>query len=106
MASGDGFKLFEERVTKRKQTPNAAIDLTVIFTILAAIIPLIQGCFNPTSAILKRRFLNRARIAIALRQQDRSLTFAQAFAEADDLLDVANEATDEELTLFIKDCKE
>lgn len=106
MASGDGFKLFEERVTARKQQTNAVFDPTMIFTILAAIIPLIQGCFNPTAAMLKRRPFNRARVAIALRQQDSSLTFAQAFIEADDLIDVAQEATDEELTLFIKDCKE
>ena len=104
MAQGDGLALLEERLVKSKSTGDAGFDPVTIITIITALIPLIQGCFSPKPQSLRRRFLNRSRVAAAIRRADMSISFQESFVEADNLFSLADQATNEELQLLIDDC--
>jgi len=101
---GDGLDLAEERITARQAKNGMEFDPASIITIITAIMKVLQGCTNPTPRAMRRRMLNRARLASALRQHDNSLPWAQAFQDADELFTLADEAKNEELQLLIDDC--
>jgi hypothetical protein len=103
-ATGAGLELFESRLTARKVSTRKAFDPTIIAALIAAVLPLIMNCFNPTPAALRWRLFNRTLVAMAIRRVRRDLSYAQAFVEADILFDLADEATDAELQLLIDDC--
>ena len=104
--NGKGFELLEDRLAKSKASSDGSMqfDPTILITIIGAIIPLIQNCFKPKPANLRRRFLNRARVANAIRRENASIGYEAAFAEADNLFTLADKATDAELQLLIDDC--
>lgn len=102
---GAGLSLAEERIgTRITEKEGVGFDPMIIITVIMS---LIQGCFKPqrlpTPGMLKQRSLNRARIATALRRET-GCSYQQALSRADIVLDAANEATDEELNLLIRDC--
>lgn len=102
--SGAGLSLAESRIAESKRGEGYKFDPTLIIAIISALIPLIANCFNPKPQALRRRFLNRARVAAAIRREQPGLSFQEAFDEADNLFDLADKATDEELQLLINDC--
>lgn len=103
MATGSGLALLEERLAAKSATPGTAfIDPTIIITIITALIPLIQQCFKPKPASLRRRLGNRGQVAAALR--GKGLGWIEAFTAANQLFDVADESKDEEIQAVIDDC--
>lgn len=104
MQSGPGLALLEERLTAKNATPDTVgFDPTIIIAIISAIIPLIQNCFQRSPQALRRRLLNRSRLAAAIRRET-GVAWPVAFSQADDLFDLAGAATDSELQLLIDDC--
>lgn len=97
MQAGAGHSAFEQRMTKR------GFDPMVIIGIISAILPLIQGCFKPTPASLKRR-ANLPLVSQALREKDPTLGFIESRRRGRDVLSVLQEAPDEEVQAFIDDC--
>jgi hypothetical protein len=100
---GKGLQLFEERLAASKQGENVQFDIAVILAIISAVLPLIMNCFAPKPSMLRRRLGNRARVATAIRRET-GMGFFAAMKEADNLFDLAEKATDEELQLLIDDC--
>ncbi len=103
-ATGKGLALLEERLTARATSEGVGFDPTIILLLISVLLPLIQSCFAPKPAALRRRFGNRARVAAALRRESLALTWAECFRHADGVLDLAEAATDEELQSLIDDC--
>ena len=103
MAAGDGFALFESKVSvKVSVMPNAAaFDWASILKILVSII---SGCLKPTPSAIRRKFGNRGRLALAIRQDQPEMAFSDAFVAADHCFDMARDSTDAECQLFIADC--
>lgn len=102
--AGEGLALMEKRLTVTKAGPGkVGFDPAIISLIISTIIPIIQGCFKPTPQALRRKFLNRARVAAGL-VQNTGQSWSDAFDQSDELFDLAREAKDEELQLLIDDC--
>lgn len=101
---GAGLSLLEARLAEGRTRRGLGIDFITIISIISAIVPLIQGCFNPKPAALRRRLLNRARLAVAIRRENPDLALAQAMSEADAVFDLADQATDAELQMLVDDC--
>jgi hypothetical protein len=100
---GKGFALFEERFQAANDNTRD-FDPTIIITILAALIPLIQQCLANRPSALRRRLLNRPRVVVAIRRERPDLSWSDASKLADQCFDLADKASDAELKLFIKDC--
>lgn len=105
MASGKGLDLLEERIGAQKAKKGMKLDPVTIAMLIAAIYPVIKNCLNPTPETLRRKLFNRAPLALSIRKENPSMRFVAAFQEADDLMDLAKEAKDEELQLVIDDCR-
>lgn len=104
--NGEGFQLFEDRLAaKVDPSGQAAIDIAAIIALLMAILPMIQNCFKPNSGTLRRRLGNRSRLAAAYRRERPELTWRESLRAADLAFEAADEAKDEELELFIADCR-
>ena len=110
---GNGLSLFEERMMTRVAGDGdgeRGFDPTIIITLIAALIPVVIDCFkNRTTrqrplGRIRGRLLGRARIAAAYRREQPDLSWAQSLRLADYTFDVADEATEEEVETFIKDC--
>jgi hypothetical protein len=101
---GEGLSLLETRLSEGRARRGLGIDFITIIGIITALLPLIQNCFNPQPQALRRRLLNRARLAVAMRRENPGLTLRQAMDEADAMFDLADKATDAELQLLIDDC--
>lgn len=107
--TGEGLELLSQRYAESKSSVEGMeFDPATIAMIIAALLPVIQQCFNPKPSTLRRKFLNRAKLARSIWEtaNDRGMqmSFAQAFKEADGLFDLANRASDDELRLLISDC--
>lgn len=106
--AGAGLQLLEERLAEDMAADDAengrSFDPMTIFTIITALLPLIQNCFAPKPSALRRRLFNRSRVANALRREDQSLSWSDSMRKADRLFDLADKATDEELQSLIEDC--
>lgn len=107
---GDGIALFQQKLTASKvqETGDNAVELdpatiALIMALLQAAIPMIQQCFTPKPAALRRKFLNRAKLAVNI-MRETGLGPVKAFVEADRMLDIAQKASDEELQMVIDDC--
>lgn len=104
--NGEGFQLFEDRLAaKVDPSGQAALDIAAIIALIMAILPLIQNCFRPSPSTLRRRFGNRGRFAVAYRRERPELTWRESLRAVDLAFEVADEAKDEELELFIADCR-
>jgi len=102
---GEGLQLAEERIAARHAKNGFLFDPASIIAIITAIMSVLQSCTNPTPRALRRRRVNRARLAAALRQHHNEvLAWPQAFEDADELLKLADEANNDELQLLIDDC--
>ena len=101
---GSGLTLLEDRLIQSKSGDGVQFDPAIIIAFISALIPLIQGCFKPKPSSLRRRVFNRARFANAIRRENPSISYSQAFAEADNCFALADKATDAELQLVIDDC--
>lgn len=100
---GKGLALLEERLIASKATAAPQFDPTIVIMIITALLPLIQDCFKPKPATLRRRFLNRARVVTSLRRHA-GMSWAEAWVEANNLFDLADAASDADLQLLIDDC--
>lgn len=102
------FDKFAEKYNEHRSRKGRGAFIDVILALLPILLPLIQDCFQSNSAkprALRRRFLNRARIASALMRTQSGLDWQDAFDAADDCFDVADAATDADLVEFIECCK-
>lgn len=105
MAECQGIDLLRQRLTAKKSAGEFGFDPASIIAIITAIVNVIQNCKQPTPANLKRRLFNRAKVAMALMKEDSNLTFFAARAQADELFDMADSASDVELQSLIADCQ-
>lgn len=101
---GKGFDLLEERYAARAARDGVEFDPLIIIAIIGMLVQVIQGCFQRSPQAMRRRLLNRARLAVGLRERMPNLMWVEAFRQADLLFDMADEATDDELQLLITDC--
>jgi hypothetical protein len=76
----------------------------LIAAILAVVRSLIENCPSRSPISLRYRLGNRARIALALHRDIAGVSLAESFTLANKLLDLANDATDEELRGLVTDC--
>lgn len=97
-------ELLEERLQSKLSANDVQIDPFTIITILAALIPLLINCFNASPRLLRRRTLNRPRLITALHRAG-GWSLAECRRYADDVFDLAEGATDEELQKLIDECK-
>lgn len=96
MTAGAGHQTFEAKMTKR------GFDPSIIIAIIGALLPLLQNCFKPTPASVRRR-ANLPQIAQALREKDDTVGFLEARRRGKEILEVLREASDEEVQAFIND---
>lgn len=103
MTAMTAFENFQDKMTVRVETDDELkqFDPTIILAILSALIPLLQGCFKPTPASV-RRTIHRPRLTVAIARET-GLTLRQAASYSAAVMDVANTATDEELKAFISE---
>ena len=99
---GKGLQLLDDRL--RESNGMTAFDPAALIAIIQAIIETIQKCRNPNAKALRRRLLNRPRLAAAIQRNSSGLNWAQALQEADKAFDLADKATEDELKLLIDDC--
>lgn len=96
---------FEARLTEQFTTNAIQFDPTIIIAIIVAIIPLLQQCFQRNASALRRRPLNRIRVAAAIRRETgASWRDSQVLAER--VFDVADNSTDAEINAFVAACTE
>lgn len=106
MQSGDGLKMFEQRMLKKLESKAqlAGFDpMIIIGIILGIIMPLIQECLFKSAKRLKRKGLNKPIITSALHFRE-GMTWEDAEEYANYTTDVAIESKDEEIQRFIDDC--
>ena len=102
--TGAGFQLFEEKLAaKVDPSGQAALDIAAIIAMLMALLPLIQGCFALKASTLRRRAGNRGRLIAAYRRERPELTWRESTQAVNLVFEVADEATNEDLELFIAD---
>lgn len=106
MEQGKGLQLLEERLTSKLTEGSDAVgfDPLTILTIITALIPLIQGCFNANPKALRRRLFNRSRVATSIRKEAPQIGWAESLRMTDKIFDLADSARDEELQALINDC--
>lgn len=102
---GMGLATAEERIgAKLAQKEGVGLDPAMIIMMIQAVITAITNCKKPTPATLKRRSnFNRATLGTAIRQQT-GCDYRLALSRADGVIEAANEATDQELDMLIRDC--
>lgn len=99
------IKLLEDRLAKKiSEKEGVGFDPITIIMIIAALIPLIQNCFNASPKALKKRMLNKARIAAALRREA-GWSVTECLQKAEWVMDLADEAEDQELAALIEECR-
>jgi hypothetical protein len=76
----------------------------LVAAILAVVQALIENCPSRSPAALRHRLGNRARIALALFRDIAGVSLGESFTIANKLLDLANDATDDELRGLVADC--
>lgn len=96
MTAGAGHQTFETKMAKR------GFDPSVIIAIIGALLPLLQNCFKPTPASIRRR-ANLPQIAQALREKDDTVGFFEARRRGKEILEVLRESSDDEIKAFIND---
>ena len=102
--SGDGLALLEQRLLSvRAAERPVGFDPTIL---IAIILEVLQMCRNPSPADLRRRPLNRARLAVRIRDKMPGTTYVEAFIQANRVLDLAEKASNKDLELLIADCCE
>jgi hypothetical protein len=104
-APGEYLALLEQRLNEKAARPDAGFDPLTIVMIIAVIVPLIQNCRNKGPNVLRRRFGSRAQVATAIYRDCQGVSWNDAFRRADDLFDLADEATDDELRGLIEECR-
>lgn len=116
VGSGPGafLELFEGRLRaeyqKAREEEGVGFDPTIIIAILSAVLPLIAECFsgpwtsrNDAPVRLRDR-RNSLKVAMALRKEAPSLSWAQAIRVRKVLHALADDATNEELLGLVADC--
>ena len=99
---GKGLQLLDDRL--KASNGLTAFDPAALIAIIQAIIEMVQKCRNPNAKALRRRLLNRARLAAAIQKSYPGLNWAQALQEADKVFDLADMATEDEPRMLIDDC--
>lgn len=96
---------FEEKLNVTISARNRRFfDPSIIGAIIAALLPLLQNCFRPNAQSVRRRFGNRVRLANAIHNQLPYASWSECYEHADDVLQVADEAPDNDVNEFILEC--
>lgn len=94
-----GMALLEQRLEK-KLTPVEGVGFDP-FSIITLVLSLLAGCL-PTVGRVRRSPLNVARVWAGLRRE--GLSWADARRKAEELFDIVDEATNEEIQGFLNEC--
>jgi len=102
----EAFAVFEERLTaKAAPKGNYGFGPLIIFAIIQALMALFESCKNVVPAEVKKpSMLNRARVMRALSRHISTMQWKERAQAAADVLEVAAEAKDEEITAFVAGC--
>lgn len=107
-----GFDLFLEKVGPALAEccgeDGDCCDPSLCLSVLSALAPLVQGCFNKSATRLRQRKGNVMLVVTALKHSEvlKGKSRAELREIADKLFEAAQDASDEELEKFCCDCTE
>lgn len=109
----DAEAILEKRLTEHKkmkaERTGVGFDPTIILILIPVILELIKGCKKATPETVRFRLGARVRLARAIVQQSKAdgepMRLFKAYEEADELFDIADRSSDNEITDLIDCCK-
>lgn len=103
-AQAHGSELMEQRLIAKLSQNGVGFDPTIIITLITVLLPLIQNCFKPKPAMLRRRGFAKIRAIHGLREKSPGLSRRDAEEIVEAGYEVLDESSDEEVQGFIDEC--